>query len=389
MACDTKFGGSGTSIHCEGYGLIISAAHVTKGARSAKITFRSGKTYSSIVLAQEPATDLAALQFVPEGSVPRTAVAPQAPAKGARVWKVGYPAGRSTPQRPSILAGLLLRCEGRLYAHVEVYSGDSGGGYFDEQGRLIGTVTGYENNSHAQSFGPGTDQLNRFVEQVCKPRLRQQPCPPKQPVPPGLGVPPLGVPGTTPPLPSPSPAQPPAVPPGTCPPGGCAPSAATELAALLKRLEALEVSLNLRMDQLQKTPGPAGPGGPAGPAGPRGAQGAPGERGPVGPAGPAGADGKDCTADIAALNVRLEALAVALNAKIEALQKQPNTGLPGPAGPPGPAGTIDITALKKALAEAGITVDVVDCHGHIMQSQFVPLGGTLKLALVPSKTPGK
>ena len=203
--------------------------------------------------------------------------------------------------------------------------------------------------------------------------------------------------------------------PGTVPPG----SFSAEYAILLQRLQTLEASLNLKIEQLQKTPGPAGP------AGPRGEQGSPGERGQPGPAGPAGPPGKDgadgaaALASVGALSQRLDALIASLHTRITALEKAG-----GPTGPPGPPGkdgkdhttaivqlqaqvtalvaavqilqkqsaggsvTIDQEALKKALAGTGLTVDVVDCHGNILQSQFVQLGGTLKLALVPNKQQG-
>ncbi len=440
VACNTRYGGSGTNIYCEGYGVVITAAHVTKGASAATITFRNGKKFPSTILAQEPDTDLSALEFQPDGPLPATAVAAAPPPRGSRVWKIGYPAGRSSPSRPSILIGRLLRCEGRLYADTEVYSGDSGGGWFDEQGRLLGAITGYENGHHAQAFGPGTAQLNRFVAEVCLPRLRrrrpstQPSCPPSQPspqaprpTPPSPALPPGG--GSMPPAPAPDsvkpsqPNVPPAAPPGSGQPGqpGTVPpgSFSAEYAILLQRLQTLEASLNLKIEQLQKTPGPAGP------AGPRGEQGSPGERGQPGPAGPAGPPGKDgadgaaALASVGALSQRLDALIASLHTRITALEKAG-----GPTGPPGPPGkdgkdhttaivqlqaqvtalvaavqilqkqsaggsvTIDQEALKKALAGTGLTVDVVDCHGNILQSQFVQLGGTLKLALVPNKQQG-
>jgi hypothetical protein len=46
---------------------------------------------------------------------------------------------------------------------------------------------------------------------------------------------------------------------------------------------------------------------------------------------------------------------------------------------------LDLATLKAALAECGITCDVLDAQGAVIQSQFVPIGGTLKLQLSPVK----
>jgi hypothetical protein len=88
---------------------------------------------------------------------------------------------------------------------------------------------------------------------------------------------------------------------------------------------------------------------------------------------------------VAALRAQVNALAAAL----AVLQKSGAAGTPGPVGPAGPPGVIDVTALKAALAGTGITCDIVDSTGAVSQSQFVQLGGTLKLQLSPVKGPGK
>jgi hypothetical protein len=104
----------------------------------------------------------------------------------------------------------------------------------------------------------------------------------------------------------------------------------------------------------------------------------------------AGKDGKDNSAAVAKLQVQIDALVAAVAAVQAGGSGQAGPAGPGgpqgpagPAGPAGPPGTLDLSILKKALADCGITVDVVDASGNVLQSQFVAIGATLKLQLSP------
>ena len=85
----------------------------------------------------------------------------------------------------------------------------------------------------------------------------------------------------------------------------------------------------------------------------RGPTGSPGEQGPAGPPGPTGP-----------------------------------VGPTGPRGEPGASATIDTHALAEAIKAAlpGITVRTVDAHGTVLDSETIPLGGTLNIHHRPLST---
>jgi S1-C subfamily serine protease len=235
-------GGSGTSVYAEGHGVIITAKHVVTSAEKGEITFRSGKKYKALVVATDPRSDLAALLFDRDEDTPRVAIGKENPSQGAKLWKVGFPADRSSPSSPSVLTGQCVSADSELQTTTPVYSGDSGGGWFNESGYFVGAVTGYKNKDHSQAYGPSAAQINVFMEKTCFPILRRRAAPqviinqlPAAPAPAGPVVP------------MPVPAQP-----------------NTDLSAILAQLKAL----NDKIDNVAKTPGPAGPKGDTGPPGP-------------------------------------------------------------------------------------------------------------------------
>jgi hypothetical protein len=351
----TISGGSGTHL---GYGLFLTNRHVGgRTGRRAEIVFASGTKYTGQVKEICSYADLAAVECPTATTQPMAPLANRVAASGETVWKIGFPA---------LSARRLISATGPMRGGIQVEwgrsnevalrcsSGDSGGGIFNSDGSLVGVLWGGDGVTTTVCTYADT---KRFWEECCRCRGY-------------LPTPPIPVP---PPAPKPLPDPLPIPPPPTAIPG-------TDLQAILAKLD----SLDKRIGSL-----PAGPSGPPGPTGPVGPMGPPGDRGPAGP------PGKD--AETGSILTRLQEI----DTRLEEALRRPSTpgpkGDPGPAGPkgdPGPAGSkgdpgkdavVDISALKADLSKLGITVEIVDGEGKVVQSQQVQLGGVLRLQLSPRK----
>lgn len=150
--------GSGTVIASEGgRSLVLTAAHVCSkevgSAPGSVVKVRHcGTEYKARWLAGSSVTivnrkegtaeirvngpDLALL--VVDEDLPPAQFAPRYPDRGARVRLLGF-AGRSDESEPAEKTGTVL-CPAECAATPDARSGDSGGGLFDADGRLIGVV---------------------------------------------------------------------------------------------------------------------------------------------------------------------------------------------------------------------------------------------------------
>lgn len=251
-----RAGGSGVCVYASGgHGVVLTARHIYQASET-RIAFPDGKSYRGESTLHHPDADLTAILFRYAGDPPAAVkVASEAPARGATVYKVGYPAvnGRADLDvRDGEVTGTDRE---HLRSTNLIRSGDSGGGVFDRGGNLVGICVNHFGDHRCNAVR--TDVCYRFFNEVCLPRFRRRPSPPACP------------PGT-----------PPSSPPSVVPPSTPAPDSglAAKLDLILSRLDALE-----------KRPPVAGLKGDPGPAGKDGRDGECGPKGDAGPAGPAGA----------------------------------------------------------------------------------------------------
>ena len=293
-------GGSAVCVFAEGgVGVMLTARHIylrhaTSYRADTVICFPDGRKFLATQATahaqtnRDPqTTDLACLVFRYTGKAPLAVpVATAEPAPGATLWQIGFPA--ATQGRQDIREGPCVPGPaGMVKARILIRSGNSGGGLFDNKGRLVGiTVTSEDAAQNCQAVA--TTTCRRFYEQTCLPLVGRRPRPQQpQPVPPPAS--------TAPPA---APATPPAAPP--------APDGTAALEKILARLE--------RIEAIKAQPGPPGPAGPAGARGPQG------EGGPVGPRGPQGQPG--APADEARL-AALERELAALREQLKSIAAQP------------------------------------------------------------------
>jgi S1-C subfamily serine protease len=309
VVCDNS-GGSGTNINKRG--AVLTNAHVVaerdqwgrvvgsgKGRRC-QLRFPGGRTFEGQVVESDARADLALVLFTPDADTPYTTVAAQEPPPGTRVWSIGFPLGQLFT-REAAIRGYQDTAGCRMVTiDKSVNSGDSGGGIFTADGRLVGVTNSHRGDPEQLGWGLSLHTVHGFLEKCqqclpgyCPPRGRpQQPYPQQPPYGQNPNLPPYGPqsPNTPPPPATPDRPQPPAEPPND------------DLRRQIDELKALIAKI------------------PAGPPGKDGKDGASGKDGPPGPPGPQGPPGKDgaCNpAELDALRKRVAALERAVERGIE------------------------------------------------------------------------
>lgn len=250
---DGQWAASGTSIAPQ---WIVTNAHVVRDVGGPpEVDGQRG-----IVREIMPNADLALIEF-PGANFPAAELGDD-PEPGQTITAIGYP--HAGPQRARQAR---ISSVGRfiydLAYHVPLITstffseqGDSGGGLFDSDGRLVAVTFGVSLEDNESRAIP-VKYVRQLVEQ--SPRCRAA-CPPGRPQPTPRPTP-------QPPRPEPQPPRPEPQP----PPAGCQ----CDNSGLIARIECLE--------ERQGEPGPPGPPGVAGPPGPAGPPGAAAECPPPAP----------------------------------------------------------------------------------------------------------
>ena len=240
--------GSGTLIaRSEKAGVIITCHHLFgEGVGRVVARFSSGKTYQCRIIADDPQADLTLLLIARPESAP-VPVAIGIDAKDT-FWGCGY--GGNGLYRCAVgkyVSRAVSQGQESLVISDYVRSGDSGGGMFDSQGRLVAVVWGSTGQETYASYGP---QLYRLLDKAAVHYTQCHGGRCRRP-PPRVG-PPIVAPPRRPP--QAYPAQP-----------------SEAVGALRQEVE----SLKQLVANISVTPGPPGPPGPAGPPGPPGPPGTP------------------------------------------------------------------------------------------------------------------
>jgi hypothetical protein len=158
--------GSGTLIDVTSdlqRGLILSCAHLfAEGQGRVFVEFPGGRTHGANVIALDREADLSALEVA---SPPDAAVSvADAVDASTPLTACGFgPRGEFRCIRGSVIGAAETPGQVSLRISGAVRSGDSGGGVFDRQGRLVGVVWGQSGGvTYATSGGP----LRQFLQRV-------------------------------------------------------------------------------------------------------------------------------------------------------------------------------------------------------------------------------
>lgn len=120
-------------------GLVATNAHVARGTRGHSV--QQGLTSWPVVRVRQDLPHDLCLLYVPGLTVPVARVAPEPSEPGQPVMAVGYPGARLTVTRGH-LRGIWHHGDGRLLqSDALTLPGNSGGGLFDAEGRLLGLTT--------------------------------------------------------------------------------------------------------------------------------------------------------------------------------------------------------------------------------------------------------
>ncbi len=141
--------GSGVIISADGY--ILTCNHVVEGASSITVTLNSGSQYEAALVGTDATSDLAVIRIQPKESEPLTYAEQGCSADlvvGETVVAIGNPLGTlggtvtdgiisATERRISTSDGTVMTL---LQTNAAINSGNSGGGLFNLDGKLIGIV---------------------------------------------------------------------------------------------------------------------------------------------------------------------------------------------------------------------------------------------------------
>ena len=165
MTVDTFYGpmsaggaGSGVIISEDGY--IVTCAHVVSGASKIEVQDSENNTYEAALLASNNEMDLALLKIDASGLIPAVLGDSDSYSAGDQIYVVGNPLGNfvlSVSQ--GIISGLdrQANIDGNMMRLTQVDAavnpGNSGGGLFDGQGRLIGIVNAKNTGIDVEGMG--------------------------------------------------------------------------------------------------------------------------------------------------------------------------------------------------------------------------------------------
>jgi len=155
-----RAGGSlGTGVIVTDAGTILTANHVTAGAKDITVTFADGTKSRAAVIFADPRQDIAVLTplALPGTVVPATLGG--AAAVGARVVAIGNPLGLAYSVSSGVISGLNRTANtndgnysGLIQFDASINPGSSGGPLLDAHGLVIGIVVSIVNPAHEDAF---------------------------------------------------------------------------------------------------------------------------------------------------------------------------------------------------------------------------------------------
>lgn len=141
--------GSGVAVAHEA---VITNRHVAAGAAALRIR-QGARTWEATVAGQDSTHDLVELR-VPGLTAPAVPLRVSADLRiGERVYAIGAPQGLELSISEGLVSGLRL-FDGRraIQTTAPISAGSSGGGLFDDRGRLVGITTFFANNAQNLNF---------------------------------------------------------------------------------------------------------------------------------------------------------------------------------------------------------------------------------------------
>ena len=155
---DASGAGSGVIISEDGY--IVTCAHVVSGATKIEVQDSEDRTYEAALIASSEKMDLALLKIDAQGLTAAVLGDSDSYSPGDQIYVVGNPLGNfvlsvsqgiiSGVDRQANIDGNVMRL---TQVDAAVNPGNSGGGLFDSQGRLIGIVNAKNTGIDVEGMG--------------------------------------------------------------------------------------------------------------------------------------------------------------------------------------------------------------------------------------------
>ena len=156
----TSRGASGSGVIVSKDGLILTAAHVVRGAEVVDIIFPDGKSAKAKVLGANYSKDSAMCQMIKPGPWKFAEVADSKNLKiGEYVVAMGHAGGFDAVRTPPVRFGRVLSKNTNFFVTTDctLIGGDSGGPLYDLKGRVVGIHSNIGNlwsiNNHAGTSG--------------------------------------------------------------------------------------------------------------------------------------------------------------------------------------------------------------------------------------------
>lgn len=150
-------------------GLAATAAHVVDKAARVTVLTMAGEELDCTVVSADLTTDVALLRL-PKGSYPALTIAKSAPASGATLRAMGYPAKDTA----IITEGLAAAANGtvsdkeRMLVTCDIVNGMSGGPVFDRYGQVVGLCSGSVRTMSGIHLAARWEDLNTAVQAASK-----------------------------------------------------------------------------------------------------------------------------------------------------------------------------------------------------------------------------
>lgn len=169
VAFPGNFGGSGFAISNDGY--FATNYHVVEGGDSVYIQTNDGIYYKATIITADPQSDLAILKVDKEDFKLNTAV-PYNISKnqsllGQKVYTIGYPKDEVVYNEGYISSEKGFNGDTTAY-QLEITSnpGQSGAPVLDNNGNIIGIITGKQSNTSGTTFAVHSNQLLKVIDNL-------------------------------------------------------------------------------------------------------------------------------------------------------------------------------------------------------------------------------
>lgn len=154
----TDGAGSGVILSADGY--VVTNNHVVSGANKITVTTQEGQSYDATIVGTDSKTDLAVLKIKAQDLIPAILGDSDALQVGEDAIAIGNPLGQlggtvtngiiSAKSRDVSIDGETMNL---LQTNAAVNPGNSGGGLFNNQGRLVGIINAKSSGSGVEGLG--------------------------------------------------------------------------------------------------------------------------------------------------------------------------------------------------------------------------------------------